>query len=872
MDVVKKLLLGDYPSFLSSLDDVEDENENHVKQNKYVVRTVQAIQVPVDKSKDRDVCIPLTTNHQDSLNHSRKTIAVPSDCGMMIELFNDDSLPDNNFECNQQKQQTRVLLHTAVPDKVYEHIHPNCHAPAYLRDIRLLHGGGSGTAVFHGIDDCNTNEEVSSGRKRHHLGSIVMKHGGSKDAGEVFSLVTIRQELISRVEFQQQILKREAYAAAERMRHKIPEFVMVYLSSYHLRDRQQELWNSIRYFSQASGVRSPLQSNRMSMRRQSMSRRMTSFEKKSSRDSERKLQRAIQLSIGKVDDNDNIEQWELSPRVITVHIDSNIVPDKEISDNGKDEDNVYVIEDGLDGLQRFAKTLRKEMADHQWKVTLAQKTIGGPNAENGSYVLSSGKLNRMIEENKNVENQTSNSVLSGETTTTTTNNPLLRRLVVDFCQIMEDLSILTYPNERCGSRVESMLQEIRNVEESIENNASVSYHDLDYGDPTMCISKELDLFVGAAIHKNYDPIDGRFIKLREFAVDILSSDFETLHDSHDNQLGLKSPACPALSRNPLQTIISEGLLTTENDEEKDENCTGPNHFQEAMVLLQTYILTENEEIPARLLATLLYRYEYDFINSHSHHHVDTTGKNSRTGMMHVFVNPPSDRSALDEMEDRGWLELLQHATSFAYDENISASSRSAAMDCIWTCGLTDAGLHNTFIQLDRGVELFDLGEPRLEPQPAFLTKFLMSYFHTLGMEGEIGSNGRWVQRFNVIRTESGTILLDLTDETKNMLPKIHDTFMYTLDYFIENIFYGNQNVRVLLLKYVVLQLLSDSSFCIARWQEKGGGTDRYGGKEKEPLEKWIWRSLWDQYIATYVYTQLLLPCEQIHSWRNRAKS
>ena len=85
---------------------------------------------------------------------------------------------------------------------------------------------------------------------------------------------------------------------------------------------------------------------------------------------------------------------------------------------------------------------------------------------------------------------------------------------------------------------------------------------------------------------------------------------------------------------------------------------------------------------------------------------------------------------------------------------------------------------------------------------------------------------------------------------------------YTVDYVIQNIFYGNERIRTLLYKYVVLQLLSDSAFCIDRWEMKGGGKERYGQKLNEPLEKWLWRSLWDQYIACHVYNNLLLPSEE----------
>ena len=62
-------------------------------------------------------------------------------------------------------------------DQHYPHIHPNCHAPASLAGVHLLHGGGSGTAVFHGYHRTTAQ-------------SIVMKHGNSKDTVESLSLAT----------------------------------------------------------------------------------------------------------------------------------------------------------------------------------------------------------------------------------------------------------------------------------------------------------------------------------------------------------------------------------------------------------------------------------------------------------------------------------------------------------------------------------------------------------------------------------------------------------------------------------------------------------------------------------------------------------
>lgn len=240
-----------------------------------------------------------------------------------------------------------------------------------------------------------------------------------------------------------------------------------------------------------------------------------------------------------------------------------------------------------------------------------------------------------------------------------------------------------------------------------------------------------------------------------------------------------------------------------------------------------FFLTDAEQAPARFLGKLL-----------------KPGANATE----VFEDASSPKSALDAMEDLGWLNILEHATQF------NESTSAAATECLWTSGLTDAGLHNTFLSVERGLEIFDLGEPTLEPRPAFLTKFLMSFFHTIGMESD--GSGSWKCRFNVVPSEGGGERLSPTPDTEEKIPYLRGVFTTTLDHIIESIFSGDESVRKLLLKYIVLQLLSDSSFCLQRWEAKGGGVERCGDRS-DALAKWLWRSLWDQYVASYVYTNLL---------------
>ena len=234
---------------------------------------------------------------------------------------------------------------------------------------------------------------------------------------------------------------------------------------------------------------------------------------------------------------------------------------------------------------------------------------------------------------------------------------------------------------------------------------------------------------------------------------------------------------------------------------------------------EDFELVEDEELPGLLLGLLL-----------------TKG----TPLSDVFVDPPADSHALDHIEST-WFSLLEHAVSL---------ESPSATECIWTCGLTDAGLHNTFLSKERGLELFDLGEPGIMPQPAFLTKFLMSFFHTAGMEED--GKGSWVRRFLVVDDK-----LALTQETTELIPYLEEIFQFALDHLVEELFEGDDSVRQLLVRYVIFQLLSDSAFCLCRWEQKGGGNLYRESANRPPLEKWLWRTIWDIYIAAHVYQVFL---------------
>jgi hypothetical protein len=234
-------------------------------------------------------------------------------------------------------------------------------------------------------------------------------------------------------------------------------------------------------------------------------------------------------------------------------------------------------------------------------------------------------------------------------------------------------------------------------------------------------------------------------------------------------------------------------------------------------------LTKEEKIPARMLGVLL---------------------KQGTDMQDVFYGAPACPTALETQGYKldTWRTLVEDATSFQ-----SAATR----DRIWNCGLSDGGLHNLFLSEDQMMYLFDMGEPKLMPLPAFLTKFLFSFFHTLGMVDN--ENGRgWVVRFETVvegSPKKKTYRARPTKQTKQLLPQAYNAFKITMDRLLHEFFDNEQGVRKLLVNYVTLQLLSDAAFCLERWKIKGGGRSRNSNHHKH-IEEWLWRAIWDIYVAS----------------------
>ena len=321
--------------------------------------------------------------------------------------------------------------------------------------------------------------------------------------------------------------------------------------------------------------------------------------------------------------------------------------------------------------------------------------------------------------------------------------------------------------------------------------------------PPRLVSKDADAFVGNAITKNFQPETGRFATLLT-----LGSHFREHRQTQESVRNLST----------LDSLPYTGSLL---------------------------ILTPEEELPAYHLGCL-----------------------TRPGALvsRTFDRTPHEPVVMNKiMETQYWQTVLSQAVNGINTLNCNNNNNNnnnnntslplshrlpMAYKRLWTCGLADAGLHNLFLSQDR-IWFFDLGEPQLTSVPGFLTKVLFSFFHTLGMEelpstsGADGGGGHWVRRFQV---NSRTEKLCLTRNTCHLLNDAYRGFEQALNGFVTELFCGDMTVRWLLVQYVTLQLISDASFCLQKWTLKGGGRRR-DMNHHECLEKWLWRALWDIYVA-----------------------
>lgn len=291
-----------------------DQDSNHVNED-------------APESAESGVC---STSGNESLNESVEStlgINVPEGHGLLVQLE-----PDG--KCSM----------TFQADFNWKQIHPNVYAPLRLTDVKLLKGGGSGVTVFQG-------ESAA-------LGSLVMKHGGHKDLTEVFSLAVVARELHLR--------GINAPQAAQDMRSRIPQFMSIYISPHHLRDRRTELWIRVR-----SNVR------RNGGRRSSEELHVLEKGEHALNIKQIKLWHSLYNSSGR------------SAGIETSNYELDVIADFD----DKDERGITVSPDkGFQVMKELVSDLIREQELHLWKFTIAQKAIGHPTAKNEALVHTSGLL------------------------------------------------------------------------------------------------------------------------------------------------------------------------------------------------------------------------------------------------------------------------------------------------------------------------------------------------------------------------------------------------------------------------------------------------------------------------------------------------
>ena len=118
---------------------------------------------------------------------------------------------------------------------------------------------------------------------------------------------------------------------------------------------------------------------------------------------------------------------------------------------------------------------------------------------------------------------------------------------------------------------------------------------------------------------------------------------------------------------------------------------------------------------------------------------------------------------------------------------------------------------------------------------------------------EDDGKGSWVHRFETVHRNGFPPKLKLTRDTESKLSVAYDGYIFAIKHFVNNLFHENAQAANLMVRYTVLQLISDAGFCLQRWQSKGGGFERFGYSSRQDLSKWLWRCIWDLYIASEVY-------------------
>lgn len=626
----------------------------------------------------------------------------------------------------------------------------------------------------------------------HHaqLGDVVMKHGGDKDLTELFSLETVAQELQER--------SADHPDAAKHIQQRIPAFRMIYISPHHLGENRLAMWRRLREINRTnrSGILLPVSeqdsNNSHHSHDDNTNHSPTSFH-------------SLEGSYNQytmIDEEDEIDEDDDNEEHMAME-SFRMLKNCSILDRANTKDHVKTkLPPGMDISKSETISGHRDIAivaaplQRRCKVKLQNDTL--------MFVVPDGHFETEGDDPKH----TSRIRIRGD------GYQELRGVYEDLLGLMKSHRWkFTLGQKRIGG------------DDAMTGNEWLYSNRLRGPVLDNLVSQNIKLvrdLVRLTKLNEQDPVVLERIReeakrIEQFKGTVEASKLSTLAD---NFVGgaIRKNFQSETGRIPV--LLKLGRHFREHTEQQGPKSLLPQPVKKGNPggesMRSNLILTPEEEVPAYHLGMI-------------------TQPGALVGS--TFERAPLEPTVLDTMDSQYWKSLLSTAVQSPHESTM-------VWKRLWTCGLADAGLHNLFCS-DSRIWLFDLGEPQLTSVPGFLTKFLFSFFHTLGMEEPAEENGTWVRRFEFNRRNQK---LRLTYETSRLLTQAYSAFSVAMDRIVGDLFNNDDDVRWLLLQYVTLQLISDASFCLQKWTIKGGGRSR-GTNHQECLEKWLWRALWDIYVA-----------------------
>ncbi|CAB9509669.1 expressed unknown protein [Seminavis robusta] len=681
------------------------------------------------------------------------------------------------------------------PDHSLGQVHPNAYAPTEISHIQKLGGGGSGVAVFEGQHPV--------------LGDVVMKHGSDKDLVELFALSTVADELKTRGHGD-----KDNQAAARHIQQRIPEFKFIYISPHHLGENRKALWRRLRDLDRGSSGSFLLPVDEMT------ELSSNSEEESDSHSKTTKMTSSERSRVSFLDEETMLEEDDYEDGTSAAEANFQLL--KKVSSLqsvvSKDKPNPELFPPGVEITKSGTVSGHRDIAILVAPRGTTDQCFVKLKADTLRIVLPAGKFDQEEPSQSNNSGHTGRIRIHGDGYT------VLKAITDDLITLMKSNRWkFTFGQKRIGSANpktgNEWLYEAR-LCGSVLNNLVTQKIKLVWDLVRLTADNEQDPKVLEQIREEVQQMK-----------ECKHLEAEDLSDLVDNYVGnaIKKNFRSETGRIPVLLLL--GTRFREYSEYWTQSFLhigGGNkrHNRQQSPFAQSsganMILTTEEKVPAHYLGCI-------------------TNPGALVG--DFFQKAPMVPTVLENMGSGYWQCLLSKAVELP-DQNCHSSMYWKRL---WTSGLADAGLHNLFVTEDR-LWLFDLGEPTLTSVPGFLTKFLFSFFHTLGMQERndgADNGGMWIRRFEL---NHRTKKLNLTTETNRLLAKGYKAFQLSLDRIVKEVFNGDDTVRWLLLQYVTLQLISDASFCLQKWTVKGGGRAR-DMNHQEGLEKWLWRALWDIFVA-----------------------